>query len=94
MPRTRTPAARDLVAAAVTRHTGVTVTPEQVRTLADPQVSGTYAARVADFYDGGGHIDLLFVLGVEELSVDALDDALEQVEYPAWPPRSGAPRFF
>lgn len=72
----------------------------RVRVMEDPAVSGTWAARVdVDAgEDGPGHVDLLFItraFGTDAGTVpDLLDETCEEVEFTAWPPKSGALQFF
>lgn len=71
--------------------------PGTVEVAADPQVEGTFAARFVCLEDGDRTVDLLFITrDAREGSTDseALAYSLEEVEYHAWPPRSGNLRFF
>lgn len=64
----------------------------------DPQVSGTFAARVTMPSQAEGPVDLLWVTGAGEYADLPLRDRLEALEeecdFTSWPPQSGALRFF
>lgn len=64
--------------------------PEAIHIKADPQVSGVYAIRASV---EGGPVDFLFnAFEADQAEADWL--VLEEVEFTAWPPVSGSPRFF
>lgn len=96
MPRTRTsPSLSAIFTEAINQYTGRTFHENAVQVVRDPKVRGTYAIRVVNFYpDEQQPGDFLAILGDADLSVDAIDEALEEVEYEKWPPVSGNLQFF
>lgn len=66
-----------------------------VEVVEDPQVPDTFAVRFTNDADAARSVDLMFICGNEEGTDDeVLDRCLEEVEFTAWPPVSGALRFF
>jgi hypothetical protein len=72
--------------------------PGTIQIVPDPQVTGTYAVQFTDEENAdteGGVVQLLFVTGLEEGTInEVLEATLEEVEFESWPPQSGSLRFF
>lgn len=74
------------------------VRPGTVEVMADPQVSGTFAARFQDANRPGENVYLLFITGNQPAGEDGdvLSATLEEIEVEAdeWPLKSGNLQFF
>ena len=83
-----------LLAEGISQHTGESITPKQIQFKQDPKVRNTWAVRVSGFPSEDDRMDILLVLDDVQPSVEAIDEAIEEVEYDSWPPRSGELKFF